>query len=59
MELDAIAPPELEQIERLGNADLVIGILDGEGQEQGGSAVETTREALTDLSELAAGSGGL
>jgi glucosylglycerate synthase len=51
VELDAIAPPELEQIERLGNADLVIGILDGEGQEQGGSAVETTREALTDLSE--------
>jgi hypothetical protein len=49
MELDAISQPELEQIERIGNADLVIGIL-GEGPEQGGSAVEMTREALMELS---------
>jgi hypothetical protein len=50
VELDAISPPELEQIERLGSADLVIGILGGDGQESG-SAVEMTREALTDLSQ--------
>jgi glucosylglycerate synthase len=50
VELDAIAPPELEQIERLGSADLVIGILDGDGQE-GGSALEMTREALAELSK--------
>jgi hypothetical protein len=31
VELDAISQPELEQIERIGHADLVIGILDGDG----------------------------
>jgi hypothetical protein len=53
VELDAISQPELEQLERIGNADLVIGILGGEGPEQGGSAVETTREALLELSNPA------
>jgi hypothetical protein len=51
VDLDAISPPELEQIERLGTADLVIGILDGEGEKEGGSAVELTREALTEMSK--------
>ena len=33
MELDAISQPELEQIERIGSADLVVGILDPEHAE--------------------------
>ena len=39
MELDAISQPELEQIERVGSADLVIGIFDLEHQENGSNAV--------------------
>ena len=38
MELDAIPQPELEQIERIGGADLVIGIIGSERPEQNGSA---------------------
>lgn len=30
MELDAISQPELDQLERTGAADVVIGILDGD-----------------------------
>lgn len=51
MDLDAISQPELERIEQIGNADLVIGILDVDGREEGGSAVTMTREALTELSK--------
>jgi hypothetical protein len=50
VELDAISQPELEQIEKLGSADLVIGVLDLERQEDGGTAVAMTREALQKLS---------
>ncbi len=49
MELDAISQPELEQIERAGSADLVVGIFDLDHQEEG-AAVAMTREALAELS---------
>ncbi len=39
MELDAISQPELEQIERIGSADLVVGIFDLERHEGGSTAV--------------------
>ena len=51
MELDAISQPELEQLERIGSADLVIGILDVERQDAGGSAVAMTRDVLKGLSK--------
>src|SRR5438045_2903480 len=51
MELDAISQPELEQIERMGSADVVIGILDVERQEEGSAALAMTREALADFSK--------
>ena len=51
MELDAISQPELEQIERIGSADLVVGIFDLERQEGISTAVTLTREALVDLSK--------
>src|SRR6266853_3277361 len=51
MELDVISQPELEQIERLGSADLVIGIFDLERQVESHAAVEMTREALMELSK--------
>jgi hypothetical protein len=51
VELDAISQPELEQIERIGSVDLVIGILDVERQEKGSNVVALTREALTELSK--------
>ncbi len=51
MELDAISQPELEQIERIGSADLVVGIFDLERQEGVSTAVTLTREALVDLSK--------
>jgi len=51
VELDAIPQPELEQIERIGGADLVIGIL-GHARSQGdGTAVSMTREVLAELSK--------
>jgi hypothetical protein len=53
MEPDAGAQPELEQIERLGGADLVVGILDPEHKEVAGSAVATLRAALGDRSKVA------
>ena len=49
MELDAISQPELEQIERIGAADLVIGILGADRQEESSSAIAMTRAALEDL----------
>ena len=39
MELDAISQPELEQIEKIGTADLVVGIFDLERQDDVSSAV--------------------
>jgi hypothetical protein len=49
VELDAISQPELELVERVGTADVVVGILDLEHQD-GSSAVAITREALANLS---------
>jgi hypothetical protein len=50
VELDAVAQPELEQIERLGGADLVIGILNGEAAMSGRGAISLAREALAEFS---------
>ncbi len=52
MELDAGAQPELEQIERLGGADLVVGILDQPHNDGAGSAVAMLRAALGDWSKV-------
>ena len=38
MELDAGTQPALEQIERLGGADVVVGILDPEQREAGSAS---------------------
>jgi len=51
VELDAIAQPELEQIERIGGADLVIGILGHARSEAEGTAVALKGEALAELSK--------
>jgi glucosylglycerate synthase len=51
VDLDAISQPDLEQIERIGGADLVIGILGAERQEKGRSAIALTREVLAKLSK--------
>jgi hypothetical protein len=51
VELDAISQPQLDQIERIGGADIVIGILDRDHQADGSAAVSITREALTELSK--------
>jgi hypothetical protein len=51
VELDAISQPELDQLERIGSADLVIGILDLERQEDGDTAVTMTREVLAEFSK--------
>lgn len=49
MELDTVvSQPELEQIERLGATDLVVGILDTH-QCDGAAAVATVREAVANL----------
>ncbi len=50
MELDAIAQPELDQIERVGSADLVIGIFDLEHRDDGSDAIALTRDALAEFS---------
>ncbi len=49
MELDAISQPELDQIERMGRADLVIGIFDLEGKANGCNDLAMTRKALAEL----------
>jgi hypothetical protein len=51
VELDAISQPELDQLQRIGNADLVVGIFDLERQGDGSSAVALAREALAELSK--------
>jgi hypothetical protein len=51
VELDTISQPELEQIERIGRADLVVGIFDLVPKEDDGSAMTMMREALAELSK--------
>jgi hypothetical protein len=51
VELDAGTQPALEEIERLGGADLVVGIL-GPGQKDAGSAVAILRAALGEWSKV-------
>ena len=58
MELDAIPQPELEQIERIGGADLVIGILGDARSADEGTALTLTREALAELSKPLRAMGG-
>jgi hypothetical protein len=50
VELDAISQPELDQIERMGRADLVVGIFDLEGKGDGRNDLAMTRNALAELS---------
>ncbi|HEY9142236.1 MAG TPA: hypothetical protein VIN93_15160 [Bryobacteraceae bacterium] len=52
MELDALPQPELERLEQLGNADLVIGILDSEHTAEAGAAIAAVRQALAQLSRV-------
>jgi len=51
MELDAIPQPELEQIERIGGADLVVGILGDKRPGENCTAVAMTSEVLAELSK--------
>ena len=51
MDLDAISQPDLEQIERIGGADLVIGILGTEPEHEGSTAIALTRDVLAKLSK--------
>ena len=51
MEVDAISQPEVDQIERMGRADLVVGILDPEGKGDGSNHVAMTHEALAGLAK--------
>ncbi len=51
MELDAISQPDLDQIERIGKADIVVGIFDLEHREDGCTAETLTRDALAELSK--------
>jgi hypothetical protein len=53
VELEAVSEPELEQVERLGSADLVVGILDSERKADAGATVAMVREALAELSQIA------
>jgi len=53
MDLDSISQPELEQIERLGGADLIVGIFDPEYAEEACTSVATVRESLAALSKIA------
>ena len=50
MALDTIQQPELAQIERIGGADLVIGMVDPEHTNNVGAAVGMVRDALGRLS---------
>ena len=53
MELDTVSQPELEQIARLGGADLVIGLVDTEHAEDAAAAFAKAREALVGLPKIA------
>src|SRR5580658_9149890 len=48
--MDAVSQPELERIERAGGADLVVGILDPEPDDQAGATIPMVRAALAELS---------
>ena len=52
MQLDTVSQPAVEQIERLGGADLVIGILESQHAGEAGAAVNMVREAVTGLSRV-------
>src|SRR5260370_11111407 len=52
MELDTVSQPAMEQIERLGGADLVIGILDSQHTEEADAAVKMVREAVSGLPKV-------
>jgi hypothetical protein len=52
VELDAISRPALEQIEQIGGADVVVGLLDATYAEEPRAAVAMTREALAGLSRI-------
>ena len=52
MELDTVSQPAVEEIERLGGADLVIGILESEHTEEADAAVKMVREAVSGLSKV-------
>src|SRR5579863_2392863 len=49
-ELDNIPQPARQSMERIGTADLVIGLLAGSRNEEIGAAVASVREALATLS---------
>ena len=51
--MDAVSQPELEQIERLDGADLVVAMLEPESAESPGAAVAKAREAIGGLSKIA------
>jgi glucosylglycerate synthase len=51
MQVDTASQPAAEQIEQLGGADLVIGILESEHAEEG-DAVKMVREAVSGLSKV-------
>ena len=55
MELDAISQPELDQIERMGRADLVVGIFDLDGKGDGSNDVAMTSRALAELAQSPCG----
>jgi hypothetical protein len=50
MALDAIQQPELAQVERIGEADIVVGILDPDHKREASATVGMVREALDKLS---------
>ena len=52
MQTDTVSQPAVEQIEQLGGADLVIGILESEHAEEAGAAVKMVREAVSGLSKV-------
>jgi hypothetical protein len=51
VELDAISQPELEQLEQVGRADLVVGIFSPERKGDGSCDVAMTREALVEFAK--------
>jgi glucosylglycerate synthase len=52
MQMDTVSQPAVEEIERLGGADLVIGILESEHAEAPDAAVNMVREAVDGLSKV-------
>lgn len=52
MQPETVSHPAVEEIERLGGADLVIGILESERAEEANAAVKMVREAVSGLSKV-------